>query len=89
MNKVAFCVDMDRPVLLRNFEKHGWIHVGPEDDWNFYWANTQTCRCLFNAENNYRLKDDQIINHFPNHYELCRKDLLIRYYVFFVIQLSS
>lgn len=26
----------------------------------------------------YRLKDSQIINHFPNHYELTRKDLMVK-----------
>lgn len=78
MNKIKFCIDIDRSVLLSNFEKREWIHVGPDDEWNFYWTTVQTCRSLFNAENNYRLKDDQIINHFPNHNELCRKDLLIR-----------
>lgn len=78
MNKVTFCVDMNRPVLLSNFVKRGWIHVGPEEEWNFYWACIQTCRFLFSTEKNYRLKDDQMINHFPNHSELCRKDLLIR-----------
>ena len=26
----------------------------------------------------YRLSDDQIINHFPNHYELTRKDLMVK-----------
>ena len=25
-----------------------------------------------------RLSDDQIINHFPNHYELTRKDLMVK-----------
>jgi len=78
MIKVKYCIDIDRSVLLSNFEKRGWIHVGPEDEWHFYWISLQSCRFLFNADNNYRLKDDQIINHFPNHYELSRKDLLIR-----------
>ncbi|CAH1738759.1 polyglutamylase complex subunit TTLL1-like [Aphis gossypii] len=78
MIKIKYCVDIDRSVLISNFEKREWIHVGPEDEWNFYWTSIHTCRCLFNADKNYRLKDNQIINHFPNHYELGRKDLLIR-----------
>lgn len=69
---------MNRPVLQNNFDKRGWIHVGPEDEWNIYWASIQTCRSIFSSEKNYRLRDDQLINHFPNHSELCRKDLLIR-----------
>lgn len=78
-NQVSFCVDVDRSVLINNFEKRGWIHVGPEDKWNFYWTNIQTCRSLFSTEINYTMKDDQMINHFPNHYELGRKDLLMRW----------
>jgi len=78
MNKVTFCLDTHRSVLLSNFEKRKWIHVGPEDKWHFYWSNSHTSRCLFNTVFNYRLKDNQMLNHFPNSYELCRKDLLIR-----------
>lgn len=34
----------------------------------------QTIRNVFSVETGYRLSDDQIVNHFPNHYELTRKD---------------
>ena len=37
-------------------------------NWCFYLS------CLFF----FRLSDDQIINHFPNHYELTRKDLMVK-----------
>lgn len=50
----------------------------PEDDWNFYWASTQTCRNLFAVDSGYRMNDFQIINHFSNHYELTRKDLMVK-----------
>ncbi|KAJ2946079.1 hypothetical protein O0L34_g4998 [Tuta absoluta] len=33
---------------------------------------------LFSAENSNRLNDNQMVNHFPNHYELVRKDLLFK-----------
>lgn len=75
---ITFCTDLDKSVLVTNFEKRGWLHVGPEDDWNFYWAGIQTCRNLFSVDSGYRMNDNQIINHFPNHYELTRKDLLIK-----------
>ncbi|XP_050524884.1 polyglutamylase complex subunit TTLL1-like [Daktulosphaira vitifoliae] len=78
MKSVTYCCDVNRPALLSNFEKRGWTHVGPEDKWNLYWASVQTCRMIFSAESNYRFKEDQIINHFSKHYELTRKDLLIR-----------
>ena len=35
--KVTFCTDVDKSVIVHNFEKRGWVQVGPEDDWNFYW----------------------------------------------------
>ncbi|CAH1389939.1 unnamed protein product [Nezara viridula] len=76
--KVTFCTDLDKSVLTSNFEKRGWSQVGPEDDWNFYWSGIQTCRNLFSLDSGYRMHDHQLINHFPNHYELTRKDLLVK-----------
>ena len=52
--------------------------MGPDDDWQFYWASTQTCRNLFAVDSGYRMNDFQIINHFSNHYELTRKDLMVK-----------
>ncbi|XP_071809218.1 polyglutamylase complex subunit TTLL1-like [Asterias amurensis] len=75
---VKFASDQDKSVLSSNFEKRGWIQVSPEEDWNFYWSNVQTTRNIFNVDTGYRLQDDQIINHFPNHYELTRKDLMVK-----------
>ncbi|KAE8749684.1 hypothetical protein FOCC_FOCC003671 [Frankliniella occidentalis] len=41
-------------------------------------AGTQTCRTLFSVDSGYRMNDNQMINHFPNTYELTRKDLLVK-----------
>lgn len=68
----------DKSVLINNFEKRGWIQCAADEDWNFYWASVQTVRAIFNVETGYRLSDDQVINHFPNHYELTRKDLMVK-----------
>ncbi|XP_046997906.1 polyglutamylase complex subunit TTLL1-like [Schistocerca americana] len=76
--KVHYCNDLEKLVLDVNFQKRGWRAVEPEDDWNFYWASTQTCRSIFGVESGMRLNDWQMINHFPNHPELTRKDLLVR-----------
>ncbi|CAL1301071.1 unnamed protein product [Larinioides sclopetarius] len=76
--QVTYCCDMDKSVLISNFEKRGWIPVGPDDDWNVYWSSVLTVRNIFSVETGYRLSDNQIINHFPNHYELTRKDLMVR-----------
>uniref|UniRef100_A0A1B0A3F9 Tubulin--tyrosine ligase-like protein 9 n=1 Tax=Glossina pallidipes TaxID=7398 RepID=A0A1B0A3F9_GLOPL len=76
--RVSFCTDLDKSVLVNNFEKRGWSQVGSDDDWNFYWACVQSCRGIFSVDSGYRMNDNQMINHFPNHYELSRKDLLVK-----------
>lgn len=63
---------------MSNYEGRGWLQVGSADEWNFYWSFTTNCRNIFSIETGYRLSDNQIINHFPNHYELSRKDLLVK-----------
>ncbi|XP_026479840.1 probable tubulin polyglutamylase TTLL1 [Ctenocephalides felis] len=76
--RLAFCTDTDKSVIVNNCEKRGWIQVSPDDDWNFYWSSIQTLRSLYSVDSGYRLHDNQIINHFPNHYEISRKDLLVK-----------
>lgn len=78
MSRVKFATDFDKSVLLNNFENRGWVQVGPDDDWNFYWAGVQNIRNVFSVESGFRLQDDQVINHFPNHMELTRKDLMVK-----------
>uniref|UniRef100_A0A673MCB4 Tubulin tyrosine ligase-like family, member 1 n=1 Tax=Sinocyclocheilus rhinocerous TaxID=307959 RepID=A0A673MCB4_9TELE len=76
--KVKWVTDIEKSVLINNFEKRGWIQVTDSDDWNFYWMSIQTIRNVFSVDTGYRLSDDQMVNHFPNHYELTRKDLMIK-----------
>ncbi|XP_050422044.1 polyglutamylase complex subunit TTLL1-like [Adelges cooleyi] len=76
--KVNYCVDSDRSALMANFQNLNWTLVSEDKEWNFYWANTQTTRALFNPGNRHRLNDHQMVNHFPNSCELGRKDLLVR-----------
>ena len=75
---VRYLSDFDKAVIMNNFEKRSWVSCDPEDDWNFYWASVHTVRSIFNVETGFRLNDDQILNHFPNHYELTRKDLMVK-----------
>lgn len=75
---VRYLTDFDKSVIVNNFDKRGWISSEPEDDWNFYWASVHTVRGIFNVETGFRLNDDQIVNHFPNHYELTRKDSMVK-----------
>ena len=35
--RVKFSCDLDKSVLVNNFEKRSWISVGTDEDWNFYW----------------------------------------------------
>mmetsp|Transcript_123762 Transcript_123762/g.214556 ORF Transcript_123762/g.214556 Transcript_123762/m.214556 type:complete len:431 (+) Transcript_123762:43-1335(+) len=77
---VAFRSDFDKLVLLQNFERRCWQRVYGEtdEDWNFYWASVHSVRQIFNPDTGRRLGKFQIINHFPNHYELTRKDLMVK-----------
>lgn len=42
-------------------------------DRNIYWASVGTVKQIFNPDSGCRLTDLQLINHFPNHFELTRK----------------
>jgi len=62
-----------------NFDRRGWARAADNDpDWNFYWASVGTVKQIFNPESGYRLNEMQIINHYPNHFELTRKDLMVK-----------
>lgn len=76
--RINFCTDFDKSIVINNFIRRGWKQVSPSEDWNIYWANTLNCRNIFNLDSGCRLGDNQLINHFPNHYELVRKDLLVK-----------
>uniref|UniRef100_A0A7S1IYS3 ATP-grasp domain-containing protein n=1 Tax=Eutreptiella gymnastica TaxID=73025 RepID=A0A7S1IYS3_9EUGL len=73
---VKFKTDFDKAVLLDNFERRNWMRS--DDDWHFNWATVWAVRQMFNPDTGYRLADNQIINHFPNHYELTKKDLMVK-----------
>lgn len=76
--RITFCTDFDKSIVINTFTRRGWKQVMPEEDWNVYWSNTVNCRSIFSIDNGLRLGDNQLINHFPNHYELVRKDLLVK-----------
>eukprot|EP00927_Polykrikos_kofoidii_P072956 TRINITY_DN69033_c0_g1_i1.p1 TRINITY_DN69033_c0_g1~~TRINITY_DN69033_c0_g1_i1.p1 ORF type:complete len:446 (+),score=59.92 TRINITY_DN69033_c0_g1_i1:227-1564(+) len=78
---IVYRADFDKHVIISNFARRGWqrSHGGEDDDdWNVFWASVHSVRQIFNAEFGKRLSDHQIINHFPNHYELTRKDLMVK-----------
>ena len=77
-SNVRWRVDHEKGVLVSNFERRGWSRSEDEGEWNFYWASPHSIKQIFNPENNMRLADQQLVNHFPNHYELTRKDLMVK-----------
>eukprot|EP01061_Rhynchopus_euleeides_P038646 TRINITY_DN66298_c0_g1_i1.p1 TRINITY_DN66298_c0_g1~~TRINITY_DN66298_c0_g1_i1.p1 ORF type:complete len:399 (+),score=139.22 TRINITY_DN66298_c0_g1_i1:167-1363(+) len=75
--RVKYKVDSDKGVLLSNFEKRGWTR-STDDDWNIFWTSVWAVKMLFSPEGGMRLTDAQIVNHFPNHHELTRKDCMVK-----------
>lgn len=50
---------------------HTQVESVNDDDWDIYWANISTIKIVFGSGG--RLNEGQLINHFPNHFELTRK----------------
>lgn len=77
--KLKWKTDLEKGVITTNFERRGWQRTSSVDqtDWNIYWASVGTVKSIFNSDFSYRLHDMQLINHYPNHYELTRKDLMV------------
>jgi tubulin polyglutamylase TTLL1 len=77
--RLKWKTDLEKSVVTLNFDRRGWQRVSDGDDsWNIYWASVGTVKQIFNPEVGYRLNDMQLINHFPNHFELTRKDLMVK-----------
>uniref|UniRef100_A0A7S0WWM7 Tubulin--tyrosine ligase-like protein 9 n=1 Tax=Chlamydomonas leiostraca TaxID=1034604 RepID=A0A7S0WWM7_9CHLO len=55
--------------------KKEWVETENETEWDFFWADKGW---IHHELDKMHLNDWQRINHFPNHYELTRKDLLIK-----------
>lgn len=77
--RLKWKTDLEKGVVTVNFDRRGWQRVGESDtDWNLYWASVGTVKQIFNPETGFRLNDMQLLNHYPNHYELTRKDLMVK-----------
>eukprot|EP00833_Pecoramyces_ruminatium_P013595 jgi/Orpsp1_1/1187627/evm.model.d7180000059102.1 len=61
--------------LLDTLKKRGWKETDDESEWDVYWADIHWIHENFD---HVYLHDHQKINHFRNHYELTRKDLLVK-----------
>mmetsp|Transcript_14975 Transcript_14975/g.25014 ORF Transcript_14975/g.25014 Transcript_14975/m.25014 type:complete len:439 (+) Transcript_14975:144-1460(+) len=77
-SRIKWKVDHDKSVLISNFERRGWARAVDDGEWNIYWASPYSIKQIFSPENGMRLQDGQLVNHFPNHYELTRKDLMVK-----------
>mmetsp|Transcript_11780 Transcript_11780/g.40656 ORF Transcript_11780/g.40656 Transcript_11780/m.40656 type:complete len:413 (-) Transcript_11780:85-1323(-) len=58
---------------LRN--RAGWTETENDVDWDFVWADIPWMKEHFDS---LRLEENQRVNHFRNHYELTRKDLMVK-----------
>lgn len=77
--RLKWKTDLEKGVVTINYDRRGWQRTGDNDnDWNIYWASVGTVKQIFNPESGYRLNDMQLLNHFPNHLELTRKDLMVK-----------
>ena len=70
-------VDTEVQVVTQNLARRCGTKTDG-DDWNIYWANVTTVKSMFHPDSGCRLNDNQLINHYPNHYELTRKDLMVK-----------
>ncbi|CAG9467284.1 unnamed protein product [Pedinophyceae sp. YPF-701] len=79
---VKWRTDWDKDVITGNFARRNWVRWNRETDgpdgWNILWGSVNTVRDIFAADSGIRLSESQIVNHFPNHQELTRKDLMYK-----------
>ena len=76
----------DQPVVVYRTSLHntisdvlssrpGWQETDSDTDWDFNWADVGWIRENFDHTH---MDEHQRVNHFRNHYELTRKDLLVK-----------
>jgi tubulin polyglutamylase TTLL9 len=53
----------------------GWVETDSDSDWDINWADVGWVRDYFD---HIHMEDGMRINHFRNHYELTRKDLMVK-----------
>lgn len=64
-----------RNVILDVLKARGWRETESDTDWDFNWADVGWIRDFYD---HIQFDDRQRVNHFRNHYELTRKDLLVK-----------
>ncbi|KAJ3326084.1 putative tubulin polyglutamylase ttll9 [Blyttiomyces sp. JEL0837] len=64
-----------RNTVFDVMKDRGWKETDGDNDWDFFWADVHWVHETFD---HIYLQEHQRINHFRNHYELTRKDLLVK-----------
>lgn len=69
-----------RNVILDVLRARGYKEYDDDNEWDFFWADVRwvSSNLHTNVTNSKRLDDHQRVNHFPNHFELTRKDSLAK-----------
>jgi tubulin polyglutamylase TTLL9 len=52
-----------------------WEETTDDVEWDINWADVGWVRDFYDG---IQMDEDQLLNHFPNHYELTRKDLMVK-----------
>lgn len=66
--------DLNKVVITSNFEIRGWTAADDsEDGWDIWWASVSSVSSCYSSNSLVKLRPGQIINHFPNHFELTHK----------------
>ncbi|KAI9993227.1 hypothetical protein PInf_015298 [Phytophthora infestans] len=73
---IRFRTSLSNTVLDVMQRQGGWIETDSDLDWDLHWSDIGWIRENLDAFT--PLQDHQRINHFQNHYELTRKDLLVK-----------
>eukprot|EP01135_Chromosphaera_perkinsii_P009450 Nk52_evm8s1762 gene=Nk52_evmTU8s1762 len=77
-------VEENRPIRYKTSQHNcvfdvakarGWQEVKDEGEWDLYWADVSWVREYFD---NTHMGDNVKLNHFRNHYELTRKNLIVK-----------
>ena len=76
--KLLWKSDLNKEVIIQNFIDRFWEETEDDDSWNFFWASVTTIKQIFSGKSYIKLNDYQVLNHFPNFYELTRKDLMAK-----------
>ena len=75
--RIKYKADIERGVVITIFERNGWTRT-EGDDWQIGWFTVNNIRAMFHPDSGIRFGDQQMVNHYPNHYELTRKDNMVK-----------